>query len=142
MHLPGKTIEHTVVLSNTTLQIYGDKCPKNLELLEMKNHLAEKHFTKLPMFGASSSTREVREGHLASRTFEVITVKSCLGDVEVELFFDASSANEEQSTWKKYIEEAIDNSTTQLTALTLAKHQLGQRSRPPQLKRQKSFQKS
>ena len=138
MHFPGKTIKRTVVVSNTTLRVYGDKCPKDVELLDMKNELARKYLTKVPLLGASSRSKTVKEGYLSSRTFEVITIKSCVRDVQVDLFFDTMSVNAEYPAWQKCIEDAIDSNITQLTPLMLAKQQIGQGLKATQLRKQKS----
>ena len=138
MHVAGKTNERIVMLSNMTLRVYEGKRPKDAELLEMRNRPATKYLTKVPMFGAFNYATTVKAGYLSSRTFDVISIKSCMGDVVIDLFFDTLSENEAHSTWKKCIEDAIDSTATQLTPLTLARQQIGLFQRNSNLSKQKS----
>ena len=136
MYLVGKPTECTVVLSNTDLRVYRENCPKDVEKLDMKNHSATKYFTKVPMLGASRCIRTTKVGHFPSRICEVITIKPCIGDVEVDLFFDGSGENEE--AWKKCIDGAIGSSATHLNPLMLARQQIGLCHKKLQLRRQRS----
>ena len=73
----------------------------------------------------------------------VITIKSSIGllhwrGFRVDLFFDALCENEELPAWKKCIEEAIDNSETQLNPLMLARQQIGLCHKKLHLRRHRS----
>ena len=143
MYLVGKPTECTVVLSNTDLRVYRENCPKDVEKLDMKNCSATKHFTEVAMLGASSCTRPAKVGYFHSRMCEVITIKSSIGllhwrGFRVDLFFDALCENEELPAWKKCIEEAIDNSETQLNPLMLARQQIGLCHKKLHLRRHRS----
>ena len=90
------------------------------------------------MFGAFNYAATVKEGYLSSRTFQVISVKSGVGDVAVDLFFDTLSENDAHLTWKQCIQDAVDSATAQLTPLKLAQQRIGLDHRAPQLRKAKT----